>query len=52
MQVILAENQDIGPWIALAEQVVPLFGPMPDFDAILERKIKQKQAYCVRPDNG
>jgi GNAT superfamily N-acetyltransferase len=32
----------------LAEEVVPLFGPMPNFDTILRRKIAKSQAYCAR----
>jgi len=32
----------------LAQQVIPLFGPMPDFEAVVQRKIAQRQAYCVR----
>lgn len=39
----------MGAWLRLAEEVAPLFGSMPGFDAILDRKIAQKQAYraCV-----
>lgn len=50
IQVNLARHDDIDPWLVLAEEVVPLFGPMPDFDAVLVRKIAQKQAYCARTD--
>jgi GNAT superfamily N-acetyltransferase len=46
--IALAESQDIPSWMTLAEQVVPLFGPMPDFEAVLERKILRKQAFCAR----
>ncbi|MGR9470613.1 GNAT family N-acetyltransferase [Rhizobium leguminosarum] len=48
IQITLAGHNDIAPWMLLAEQVIPLFGPMPDFEAILGRKIAQKQAYCAR----
>jgi ribosomal protein S18 acetylase RimI-like enzyme len=48
IQIALAQRDDIAPWMSLAEQVIPLFGPMPDFDAVLGRKIAQKQAYCAR----
>ncbi|MBB5663482.1 GNAT superfamily N-acetyltransferase [Rhizobium leguminosarum] len=48
IQISRAEHNDIVPWMSLAEQVIPLFGPMPDFEAILGRKIAQKQAYCAR----
>lgn len=48
IHITLAEHNDIDPWMLLAEQVIPLFGPMPHFEAILGRKIAQKQAYCAR----
>jgi ribosomal protein S18 acetylase RimI-like enzyme len=32
-------------------QVEPLFGPMPDFETTLVRKIGQRAAYCVRADD-
>ncbi|MCJ7996589.1 GNAT family N-acetyltransferase [Rhizobium cremeum] len=48
IEITLAEHSDIDPWMLLAEQVTPLFGPMPHFEAILLRKIAQKQAYCAR----
>lgn len=48
MRVELAEAYDIEPWMALTQEVIPLFGPMPDFETVLRRKILQKQAYCVR----
>jgi hypothetical protein len=33
--ISLAETKDIASWMTLTEQVVPLFGPMPDFEAVL-----------------
>ncbi len=51
-QVSLAQQHDVAPWLRLAEEVVPLFGPMPGFDAVLTRKIAQRQAYCARTDFG
>ncbi|MEW9617735.1 GNAT family N-acetyltransferase [Shinella sp. S4-D37] len=51
IQIALAENRDLKPWMMLATQVVPLFGPMPDFEAVLERKIRQEQAFCARTTN-
>lgn len=47
----LAESNDIASWMTLTEQVVPLFGPMPDFEAILQRKISRRQAFCARSDS-
>lgn len=49
-QISLAQQDDVAPWLRLAEEVVPLFGPMPGFDAVLTRKIVQRQAYCARTD--
>jgi len=49
--VSLAETNDIASWITLTEQVVPLFGPMPDFEAVLQRKISRQQAFCARSDS-
>jgi len=48
MRVQLAGQNDIEPWMKLAQQVIPLFGPMPDFEAVVQRKMVQRQAYCVR----
>lgn len=50
-KINLARHDDVEPWLELAEEVVPLFGPMPGFDAVLIRKIAQQQAYCARTDN-
>jgi GNAT superfamily N-acetyltransferase len=52
VQIGLARHGDVEPWLGLAEEVVPLFGPMPDFDAVLIRKIAQHRAYCARTDDG
>lgn len=48
MRVELAEAFDIEPWMELNQEVIPLFGPMPEFETVLRRKILQRQAYCVR----
>ncbi|WP_427149709.1 MULTISPECIES: GNAT family N-acetyltransferase [Rhizobium] len=40
------------PWLRLAEDVVPLFGPMPGLDAVLVRKIAQQRAFSARTDTG
>ncbi|HEV7346247.1 MAG TPA: GNAT family N-acetyltransferase [Devosia sp.] len=47
IEITPARYDDLGPWLLLAEQVTPLFGPMPGLSATLERKIAQKQAYCA-----
>lgn len=52
VQISFAPYDDVEPWLGLAEEVAPLFGPMPDFDAVLIRKIAQQQAYCARMDDG
>lgn len=51
MRVELAEVYDIEPWMDLTQEVVPLFGPMPEFETVLRRKILHRQAYCVRSSN-
>ena len=51
IQIALAEDRNLKPWMMLARQVVPLFGPMPDFEAVLVRKIRQDQAFCARTAN-
>lgn len=33
IQIALAEDRNLKPWMMLARQVVPLSGPMPDFEA-------------------
>lgn len=48
IEISLAQSNDVAPWLRLAEEVMPLFGPMPGFDDILVRKIAQRQAYCAR----
>lgn len=48
IEIGLAGPDDIPPWMSLAEDMVPLFGPMPSFEAVLKRKIAQSQAYCAR----
>ncbi|OQP88226.1 hypothetical protein BTR14_01870 [Rhizobium rhizosphaerae] len=44
----LATAGDVVPWLALAERMTVLFGTMPGFEMILNRKILQRQAYCAR----
>jgi GNAT superfamily N-acetyltransferase len=55
MRVVLASSQDIVPWLALAAQVEPLFGPMlndPVFLRALERNVVRGTAFCVREGDG
>ena len=42
---------DIPSWLEIVREVEPLFGPMPSFDATLERSIERGGAWCVREDN-
>lgn len=48
IEIDMAEPYDIPHWMSLAEEVRPLFGPMPGLDGVLKRKIAQYQAYCAR----
>jgi hypothetical protein len=36
----LATPGDMATWLEIVSEVVPLFGPMPDFEALLRRKIE------------
>jgi ribosomal protein S18 acetylase RimI-like enzyme len=42
---------DVASWLEIVREVEPLFGPMPDFETTLFRKIDQQAALCVRSDN-
>jgi GNAT superfamily N-acetyltransferase len=51
MQVVIAVEADIPPWLALAEEVEELFGPLvegPEFRAALARNVARGTALCVR----
>ena len=50
LQIGLAHRDDVESWLRLAEDFVPLFGPMPGFEAVLVRKIAQQQAFSARTD--
>ena len=55
MQVVLAQQADIGSWLDLAAEVEFLFGPMvadPAFHAALQRAIQRQAAFCVREQPG
>jgi len=43
-----ATTDDIGSWLEIVREVEPAFGPMPDFETTLARKIDQGNALCVR----
>ena len=43
-----AATADVASWLELVSEVEPLFGPMPDFETTLLRKIEQRSALCVR----
>jgi ribosomal protein S18 acetylase RimI-like enzyme len=47
-----AEAEDIPSWLEIVREVEPLFGPMPDFEATLARKIRQRAALCVRSSDA
>ena len=50
MNAIPATESDIPTWLEIVREVEPLFGPMPDFQITLVRKIRQQNALCVRSD--
>lgn len=55
MKVQVATEKDIPEWINLAREVEPLFGPMiddPKFHSGLQKCIIDKQAFCVRDEDG
>jgi hypothetical protein len=54
VQIKLARHDDVEPWLELAEEVIPLFGPMPGFDAVLIRlaAAKKEVSGFYRPDNS
>jgi GNAT superfamily N-acetyltransferase len=41
----------VASWLEIVSEVVPMSGPMPDFEALLRRKIEERAALCVRSDN-
>jgi GNAT superfamily N-acetyltransferase len=43
-----AVEADVPSWLEIVREVEPLFGPMPDFETTLLRKIGQQAALCVR----
>ena len=51
MHASLATTADVASWLEIVCEVEPLFGPMPDFETTLFRKINQRAALCVRSDN-
>jgi len=51
LTVVPATEADIASWLELAREVEPLFGPMPDFEAVLHRNIARRSALCWR-DGG
>jgi GNAT superfamily N-acetyltransferase len=53
--VVTARPEDIPAWLALAEEVEPLFGPMvddPAFHRALWRNVDRGTAFCVREGDG
>lgn len=51
MNVSHATEADVPSWLEIVREVEPLFGPMPNFDVTLRRKIGEKAAFCVRTDS-
>ena len=47
MQIVNARIDDVASWLDMAREVEPLFGPMPDFQSTLVRKIDQGAAICA-----
>lgn len=51
----VAERADFGPWLDLAAELEPLFGPMardPVFQRALSRNIARGTAFCIRECGG
>jgi hypothetical protein len=48
MRAELATTMDVPSWSEIVREVEPLFGSMPDFEAMLIRKIDQGAALCIR----
>lgn len=54
-RVTVAGDEDFSPWLALAAEVEPLFGPMigdPEFHRALKKNIARRTAFCVRERDG
>jgi GNAT superfamily N-acetyltransferase len=47
-----ATRDDVASWLEVVREVEPLFGPMPDFEAVLLRGIDRGTALCVRDVSG
>jgi GNAT superfamily N-acetyltransferase len=55
VRVLIAQEEDVPSWLALAAEVEPLFGPMvhePGFLEALRRNIARGTAFCVRENGG
>ena len=55
MEARVAERADFGPWLKLAAEVEPLFGPTardPAFQRALSRNIARGTAFCIRENDG
>jgi len=55
MRICRAQREDLTPWLDLAAEVEPLFGPMvedPVFRRALSRTISRGTAYCIREGDG
>jgi ribosomal protein S18 acetylase RimI-like enzyme len=55
MRVETAQDRDYDPWLDLATEVEPLFGPLRDsasFHRALRNGIARGTAFCVREDDG
>jgi len=47
MNAMPATESDIPTWLEIVREVEPLFGPMPDFEVILDTR-----SCCVESSNG
>jgi len=47
-----ATREDVASWLEIVREAEPLFGPMPDFEAVLLRNISRGTALCVRDASG
>jgi ribosomal protein S18 acetylase RimI-like enzyme len=52
MRAQIATATDVPSWLEIVREVEPLFGPMPDFEATLLRKIEERCALCIRSSDA
>ena len=54
-KIQIATMDDFESWLALAQEVEPLFGPMvddPSFHEFLKKVFREQRAFCIREGDG